>query len=223
MSQGINSSLIKFVVRLGDNNLILGHRLSEWCSKGPFLEEDIAMSNIALDYIGQARVLYSYAGQLDGGKNEDYYAYERREHEFTNALLCETPNGDFGMTVARQLYYSVFAYALCNALLKSKDETLSGYAGKAGIDELWMYTHDLFATLESDKELVAAGIIPDVAAMKGEWLEQVKDVIQRATLTMPDVNAWQMEGSRKGRHTENIGYIISELQYVTRAYPGCEW
>jgi ring-1,2-phenylacetyl-CoA epoxidase subunit PaaC len=92
-----------------------------------------------------------------------------------------------------------------------------------GIDELWMYTHDLFATLESDKELVAAGIIPDVAAMKGEWLEQVKDVIQRATLTMPDVNAWQMEGSRKGRHTENIGYIISELQYVTRAYPGCEW
>jgi ring-1,2-phenylacetyl-CoA epoxidase subunit PaaC len=254
MSQGTNSALIKFVIRLGDSNLILGHRLSEWCSNGPFLEEDIAMSNIALDYIGQARVLYSYAGQLDGGKNEDYYAYERREHEFTNALLCESGNGDFGMTVARQLYYSVFAYALCNELLKSKDETLAGYAGKAvkelayhvrhatdwtlrlgdgteesnkrmqhGIDELWMYTHDLFATLESDKELVAAGIIPDVTAMKAAWLEHVKDVIQRATLTIPDVNAWQMEGSRTGRHTENIGYIIAELQYVTRAYPGCEW
>ncbi|GAB4142285.1 MAG: phenylacetate-CoA oxygenase subunit PaaC [Bacteroidia bacterium] len=254
MSQANNNALLKFVLRLGDNNLILGHRLSEWCSKGPFLEEDIAMSNIALDYIGQARVLYTYAGQLEGGKNEDYYAYERREHEFTNALLTEMPNGDFAVSIARQLYYSAFAHLLCTELLKSNDATLAGYAGKAikeiayhlrhatdwtlrlgdgteeshqrmqrGLDELWMYTGDLFATIDSDKELVQAGIIPDVNALKDAWLKMITDVVGKATLKMPDLNAWQMDGSRTGRHTEHIGYIIAEMQYVTRAYPGCEW
>lgn len=248
-------ALLKFVLRLGDNNLILGHRLSEWCSFGPFLEEDIAMSNIALDYIGQARVLYTYAGEVEGkGHAEDYFAYERKEHSFTNALLTEMPNGDFAQSIARQLYYSAFANLVLTALLDSKDETLKGYAGKAiketnyhmrhaldwlhrlgegteeshrrmqeGLNALWMYTKDLFADVESDKALAAAGIAPDVPALYNQWFETISKAIREATLQVPDAKAWQMEGSRTNRHTENLGYIIAEMQYVTRAYPGLQW
>lgn len=255
MSKNQQEALVAFVLRLGDNNLVLGHRLSEWCSYGPILEEDIAMTNIALDYIGQSRILYTYAGEAEGkGHDEDFFAYERRENEFTNALLTETKNGDFALAVARQLYYSAFAYLLVNELLKSKDETLAGYAGKAvkeltyhlrhasdwtmrlgdgteeshrrmqeGLNSLWMYTNDLFATTESDQLLVEAGIIPDVPALKSKWLETISAVIGEATLTVPDLKAWQMEGSRTGRHTENLGYIIADMQYVTRAYPGQKW
>lgn len=249
-----NKALVEFVLRLGDNNLILGHRLSEWCSNGPFLEEDIAMSNIALDYLGQTRILYTYAGQLEVGRSEDYYAYERKEDEFTNALLTEMPNGDFAMTIARQLYYSIFAELLLNELVKSKDATLAGYAAKAvketayhvrhaidwtlrlgdgteesrkrmqkGIDDLFMYTGDLFATTENDKQLVAAGIIPDVSSLKNAWSEKISRVLAEATLKMPAADTWQMTGSRTNRHTEHLGYILAQMQYVTRAYPGNKW
>lgn len=249
-----NKALVEFVIRLGDNNLILGHRLSEWCSNGPFLEEDVAMSNIALDYLGQTRILFTYAGQLEGGRTEDYYAYERREEEFTNALLTEMPNGDFGTSIARQLYYSIFAELLLTELLKSKDVTLAGYAAKAiketayhvrhaidwtlrlgdgteeshkrvqqGIDDLFMYTGDLFATTENDKALVAQGIIPDVPSLKTAWTEKIARVLKEATLTMPALDSWQMTGSRTKRHTEHLGYIIAEMQYVTRAFPGNKW
>jgi ring-1,2-phenylacetyl-CoA epoxidase subunit PaaC len=255
MSTTQKDALLTWLLRLGDNNLVLGHRLSEWCSNGPFLEEDIAMSNIALDYLGQARILYTYAGEVEGkGHSEDFFAYERKEPEFTNALLTETKNGDFATAVARQLYYSVFASLLLNELVNSKDVTLSGYAAKAikettyhlrhasdwtlrlgdgteeshrrmqtAIDSLWMYTHDLFAAVDSDKLLVKDGIIPDVPALKAKWMEMISSVLREATLKVPDANAWQMEGSRTGRHTENLGYIIGELQYVTRAYPGLQW
>ena len=212
------------------------------------------MSNIALDYLGQTRILYTYAGQLEGGRDEDYYAYERREEEFTNALLTETKNGDFALTIARQLYYSVFADLLLNGLLKSKDATLAGYAAKAiketayhlrhakdwtlrlgdgteeshrrmqdGLDELYMYTSDLFSTVENDKALVAAGIIPDVASLKKAWTDTVSAIVKEATLKMPDAATWQMTGSRTNRHTENLGYILAEMQSVTRTYPGNKW
>jgi ring-1,2-phenylacetyl-CoA epoxidase subunit PaaC len=254
MSNNSNAALLEFVLRLGDNNLILGHRLSEWCSNGPFLEEDIALSNIALDYLGATRILYTYAGTLEGGKTEDFYAYERREHEFTNALITELPNGDYAHSIARQFYYSVFADLLLTELIKSKDATLAGYAGKAiketayhlrhatdwtlrfgdgteeshqrmqkAIDDLFMYTGDMFATTENEKSLVAAGIAPDVPALKAAWTKKVESVLKEATLTMPDAATWQMQGSRTNRHTEHIGYIIAEMQYVTRAYPGNKW
>lgn len=249
-----NKALVEFVLRLGDNALILGHRMSEWCSRGPVLEEDVAMSNIALDYLGQARLLYTYAGQLEGGRTEDYYAYERREEEFTNALLTEIPNGDFANTIARQLYYSVYAELLLTELAKSPDVTLAGYAGKAlketayhvrhatdwtlrlgdgteeshkrmqqGIDDLFMYTADLFATTDNDKTIQSAGIIPDVAALKSKWSEKISRIVKEATLTMPDAATWQMTGSRTNRHTEHLGYILAEMQYVTRAFPGNSW
>lgn len=249
-----NSALLDFVIRLGDNNLILGHRLSEWCSHGPFLEEDVAMTNIALDHIGAARLLLTYAGELEGGKTEDDYAYLRGHEQFRNALLVEQENGDFAVTQARQLYYSTFAYILYTELKNSKNETLAAYATKAikettyhlrhcsewvirlgdgteeskrrmqsAIDSLWMYTGDLFATTAGDAQLVKDGIIPDVAALKTKWYDTVKEVVTRATLTMPDANAWMQSGSREGKHTEHLSYLVAEMQAVTRAYPGAKW
>lgn len=249
-----NKALLEFVIRHGDNNLILGHRLSEWCSRGPFLEEDVALTNIALDHIGAARLLLTYAGELEGGKTEDDYAYLRTHEQFTNALLVEQANGDFGDTQARQLFYSVFAYILYSELKNSKNETLAAFATKAikettyhlrhcsewvirlgdgtdeskqrmqkAIDNLWSYTGDLFATTANDATLVKDGIIPDVASLKTKWYDMVKEVVTRATLTMPDANAWQNKGSREGKHTEHLSYIVAEMQSVTRAYPGAKW
>ncbi len=248
-------ALLEFVVRHGDNNLVLGHRLSEWCSKGPFLEEDIALSNVALDHIGHARLLLTYAAELEGnGKTEDDYAYLRSHDQYTNALLVEQLNGDFAETNARQLYYAAFAYVLYNELKNSKDETLAAFANKAlketqyhlrhcgewvvrlgdgteeskkrmqnGIDSLWPFTGDLFATTANESELVKAGIIPDVASLKGKWFEMIKEILTRATLVVPDLNAFQHEGSRTGKHTEYLSYLVSEMQAVTRVYPGVKW
>ncbi|MDQ3108901.1 MAG: phenylacetate-CoA oxygenase subunit PaaC [Bacteroidota bacterium] len=248
-------ALLDYVLRLGDNSLVAGHRLSEWCSKGPFLEEDIAMTNIALDYVGASRILLTYAGVVEGKeRSEDDFAYFRTHIHFKNALLLEQPNGDFAVTMAKQFYYSVFNYLLYTELQKSKDETLAGFATKAlkevtyhvrhvnewvlrlgdgteesharmqkGIDDLWKYTDDLFATTEGDTLLQAEGIIPDVPALKSKWLEMISEVVQRATLTMPDVNAFQHKGSREGKRTEHLSYIVEEMQSIARAYPGAKW
>lgn len=248
-------ALLEFIVRHGDNNLVLGHRLSEWCSKGPFLEEDIALTNIALDHIGAARLLLTYAGEVEGkGRAEDDFAYGRTHEEFTNALLVEMPNGDFADTMARQLYYSAFAIVFYTELKNSKDATLAAFATKAikettyhlrhcsewvvrlgdgteesklrmqkGIDNLWPYTGDLFATTSNDAQLVKDGIIPDVASLRQKWSDMVKEVVTRATLTMPDANAWQQSGSREAGHTEHLSYIVAEMQAVTRVYPGAKW
>jgi len=249
-----NKALLEFVLRHGDNNLILGHRISEWCSRGPFLEEDVALTNIALDHIGAARMLLTYAGELEGGKTEDDYAYLRTHEQFTNALLVEQANGDFGDTQARQLFYSAFAYVVYTELKDSKNEMLAAFAAKAiketmyhlrhcsewvvrlgdgteeskqrmqkAIDNLWPYTGDLFATTANDATLVREGIIPDVAALKPRWYDMVKEVVTRATLTMPDANAWMQSGSREGRHTEHLSYLVAEMQAVTRVYPGAKW
>lgn len=250
-----NTALLEFVLRHGDNNLILGHRLSEWCSRGPFLEEDIALTNIALDHLGATRMLLTYAAELEGkGRTEDDFAYGRTHEQFLSALLVEQPNGDFADTQARQLYYSAFAYVVYSELKNSKNETLAAFAAKAiketiyhlrhcsewvirlgdgteeskqrmqkAIDNLWSYTGDLFATTSNDATLVKDGIIPDVAALKTKWYDMVKEVVTRATLTMPDANAWQNKGSREGKHTEHLSYIVGEMQSVTRVYPGAKW
>lgn len=250
-----NQALLEFVLRQGDNNLILGHRLSEWCSRGPFMEEDIALTNIALDHLGAARILLTYAGEVEGkGRTEDDFAYLRTHEQFTNALLVEQPNGDFADTQARQLFYSHFAFLFYSELKNSKNETLAAWAAKTikettyhlrhcsewvirlgdgteeskrrmqkAIDNLWTYTGDLFATTPNDALLVKEGIIPDVSALKTKWYEAVKSVVDQATLTMPDANAFMQSGSRTGRHTEHLSYIVAEMQAVTRVYPGAKW
>lgn len=247
-------ALFNYLLRLGDNAAILGHKLSEWCGHGPELEEDIAVINTALDLLGHARSLYTYAGEVEGkGRTEDDLAFLRIEREYKNALICELPNGHYGDTIARQFLFDQFNYLLFSELVNSKDETVAAIAAKAikeiryhlrrsmewtlrlgdgteeshkkiqeSFNDLWSYTGDLFVEDESDAVIIAAGIGPDLKTILPIWRENVKAVLAEATLEMPE-DGWMHSGSKSGRHTEHMGHILSELQYMQRAYPGCEW
>lgn len=247
-------ALLEYCIRLGDDSLILGHRLSEWCGHGPILEEDIAMTNIALDLVGQSRTLLTYAGELEGkGRSEDDFAYMRPEREFKNSLLAEQPNGHFGDTMARQFYFSAYYYFFLQELVNSKDETLAAFAEKSlkevtyhlrhtsewiirlgdgteeshnkiqeSINDLWRYTGELLAMDEVAKTLLDEGIGVDLNKVKESWTERVKKVLEQATLTLPE-GTWMAEGGRKGVHTEHLGYILTDLQYMQRSYPGLKW
>lgn len=247
-------ALFNYLLRLGDNAAILGHRLSEWCGHGPELEEDIAIINTSLDLLGHARSIYTYAGEVEGkGKDEDDIAYLREERAYKNALICELPNGHYGDTIARQFLFDQFNFLLFSELVNSSDETIAAIAAKAikeiryhlrrsiewtlrlgdgteeshnriqeSFDNIWMFTGDLFTQDESDKAIVEAGIGPDLKKIHVDWKLKVKEVLTEATLTMPE-DSWMQSGSKTGRHTEHMGYILAELQYMQRAYPGCEW
>lgn len=247
-------ALFNYLLRLADNAAILGHRLSEWCGHGPELEEDIAIINTALDLLGHARSLYTYAGQVEGkGRTEDDLAYLREERQYQNALICELPNGHYGDTIARQFLFDQFNFLLFSELVNSTDETVSAIASKAvkeiryhlrrstewtlrlgdgtkeshdkiqeSFNDVWMFTGDLFVQNESDKVIVEAEIGPDLDEIRSVWKEKVKAVLTEATLEMPE-DGWMQSGSKDGRHTEYMGYILAELQYMQRAYPGCEW
>ena len=247
-------ALFNYLLRLGDNAAILGHKLSEWCGHGPELEEDIAIINTALDLLGHARSLYTYAGQVEGkGRTEDDIAYLRIEREYRNALICELPNGHYGDTIARQFLFDQYNHLLFSELVKSKDETIAAIASKAvkeisyhlrrstewtlrlgdgteeshariqdSFNDLWMYTGDLFVQDEADAVVIAAGIGPDLQHIFPVWREKVGSVLSQATLKMPE-DGWMQSGSKQGRHTEHMGFILAELQYMQRAYPGCEW
>lgn len=250
----MNTNLFEYLIRLGDDSLILGHRLSEWCGHGPILEEDIAMTNIALDLVGQATSILKYAGEVEGkGRTEDHLAFLRFEREYKNALLVEQANQDFGVTMMRQFLFDAFRKPLFEQLTKSADEQLAAIAEKSlketkyhlkhsaewvirlgdGTDEshnrvqdalnqLWRYTDELFYTNEVDADLESKGVIFSSVELKAAWMQTVKEVLDRATLTIPD-NGWQHDGGRKGLHSEHLGYILAELQYMQRAYPNMEW
>jgi ring-1,2-phenylacetyl-CoA epoxidase subunit PaaC len=247
-------ALFNYVLKIGDDSLILGHRLSEWCGHGPILEEDIAMTNIALDLVGQATTLLGYAGELEGkGRDADALAFLRFDREYRNLLLVEQPNGDFGMTMMRQFLFDAFRLPLFERLQKSKDATLAGIAEKSlketkyhlkhssewvirlgdgtdeshrriqeSVDTLWRYTDELFLEDDTDNELVANGVIPAMSEIREEWTANVKRVFEEATLTIP-TNNWKHSGGRKGMHSEHLGYILAELQYMQRAYPNMQW
>ncbi len=247
-------ALFNYALRLGDNALILGHRLSEWSSKGPLLEEDIAMTNMALDLIGRSDALLKYTAQVEGkGKTEDDLAYKRGERQFLCNLIMQLPNSDFGFTIARQLIVSAFDLCLYEELVKSKDETIAAIAAKAlkeikyhlkfatdwtlrlgdgteeshqriqkSLDEIWMYTGELFETNEVDAFVVKEGIAPDYNNLKTHWKRIITEVLMEATLKVP-IDGYMQTGSRKGVHTEYLGYILAELQYLPRAYPGAKW
>lgn len=247
-------ALFKYTLRLGDNALVLGHRLSEWCSKGPFLEEDIALSNIALDQVGRANALLTYAAQTEAkGRTEDDLAFKRHERHFYNNLITELPNGDFGYTIARQFLVATFELFYFDALSKSKDATLAGIAAKTlkevkyhykhahdwvlrlgdgteeshqriqkALDDLWAFTGELFEMDETDQLLIKEGIAVDLASIKQQWQKQVTEVFTEATLT-PPADTFMQTGSRKGLHTEHLGYILTEMQFLPRAYPDAKW
>lgn len=247
-------ALLKYVLRMGDNSLVLGHRLSEWCGHGPQLEEDIAQANIALDLIGQSRNYLTYAGELEGkDRTEDDLAYLRTDRQFVNVKLVELHKGDYATTIARSFLFDAFHLPLQQALTKSPNERLAGIAGKAvkevsyhlrhssewlvrfgdgteesharaqrALDELWMYTGELFAPDEAERLLAEAGVIPDLNAIKAEWDATVNKVLAEATLNRP-ADAWMARGGKEGEHTEHLGLMLAEMQYLQRSFPGVEW
>lgn len=248
------ADLFAALLELADDQLILGHRLSEWCGKGPMLEEDLALSNLALDMIGQARLLYSYAGDVEGkDRDEDALAYLRLEGEYRNCLMVERPNGDFAHTMLRQLYFAVFMEAFWKAAATSTDETIRAIAGKAvkemayhirhsaewvirlgdgteesavrmkaAVEDLHLYTNELFEMSAAAQACVDAGILPDREALRREWTQAVGVVFSQAMLEAPEV-AYPQTGGRAGLHGESMGHLLAELQYVQRAHPGLTW
>lgn len=247
-------ALFRYVLRLADNQLILGHRLSETCGHGPMLEEDIATTNIALDLIGISNSLLQYAGKVEGkGRSEDDLAFLRNEREFTNTLLSEQPNTDFAYLIMRQFLSDVFDFHFYEELKRSKDETLAAIAARAhkeityhlrhssswverlgdgteeshrriqaALNELWRFTEEQFDMNEVDAMLIKEGIAVDLAPIKAKWQKTVDDTLKKATLTIP-ANTWQQRGSRDGKHTEHLGYLLAEMQHLHRAHPGVTW
>ncbi len=248
------NALFEYLLWLGDTALILGHRNSEWCGHGPILEEDIALTNIALDLIGQARMLLAYAGETEGkNRTEDDLAYLRDVLAYRNCLLAEQSNGDFGNTMMRQFLFTAYSFHLQTALLQSADEKLRSIAAKAvketayhlrhasdwiirlgdgteeshkrvqsALDNLWMFTGDMFVKMPGDQILIESKIIPDTAIIKPLWNDTLNKVIAEATLKLPGSD-YMLTGGRTGRHTEHLGFILAEMQFLPRAYPGAKW
>lgn len=247
-------TLTEYLLRLGDTSLILGHRLSEWCGHGPVLEEDIALSNIALDLIGQARLIYDYAGQVEGeGRDEDALAFTRDVTDWRNLLLVEQPNGDFAVTMARQFLIDCLNVELFAALSKSSDAQLAAIAAKSlkevtyhrrhsgewvirlgdgtdeshnhiqqAFDHLWIFVEELFEEDAVDAAIIQAGIGPSVKSLRPAWDTMVDRVFAEAGLTRP-TSDFPRSGGHKGEHSEYLGYILAELQFMQRAYPGMTW
>jgi ring-1,2-phenylacetyl-CoA epoxidase subunit PaaC len=245
---------VLYALRRADDSLVLGHRLSEWAGHAPMLEEDMALANIGLDLIGQARLLYACAAEAEAaGNDEDKYAYLRDAHQYRNVLLAEQPNGDFAKTILRQLIYSAFADPYWRAMMASKDATLAAIAAKsekesayhlrhsaewvirlgdgtaesharaqAAVDDLWAYTGELFEVDAAERGLIEQGVIVDPESLRTAWSKTVRDVLSEATLVAPD-SAWMQSGGRSGRHSEHLGHLLSDLQYLQRAYPGATW
>ena len=243
-----------YAIRLGDDALVLGHRLSEWCGNGPFLEEDLALANVALDYLGRARMFFNYAAELAAdGSTEDTYAYTRDCREFRNLLINELPRGDFAFTMARQYLVDEFSMAFMQALCGSNDPVLAGIAEKArkearyhlrrstdwmlrlgdgtpeshnrlqqAMTDIWGYTQEMFEIDELEESLIKAGIAVDVVALKQAWSSRVSETLVQATIEQPR-DDWSVSGGRRGIHTEALGHMLSELQFLQRAYPAQQW
>ncbi len=243
-----------YILQLADSALIMGYRLSEWCGHGPILEQDMAMTNIALDLVGQARSLYQYAAEVEGkGRTEDDLAYLRDEMEYFNPLITEIPNGNFADTIARQFFFDVYNHAYYTELKNSKDETLAAIAEKSlkevryhlryssewmlrlgdgteeshkklqtAVDNIWMYTGELTTMTERENSMLAEEIGVDLSVIKPIWMEKIKSVLAEATLKLPE-KTWMQSGGKEGRHTEHLGYILAQMQYLPRTHPGATW
>jgi ring-1,2-phenylacetyl-CoA epoxidase subunit PaaC len=286
--------LIDYTLHLADDALILGHRNSQWTGHGPILEQDIALSNIALDLIGQARNFYQYAASLINEEDEeiarqglsddpeisvaaalqmnktrqatiateDSLAFLRDSWDFRNCLLVEQDNGDWGRTILRQFLFSAYQYCLYSRLSASCDAQLAAISEKSykevsyhlrwssewvirlgdgtpeshrrmekALGDLWKFTGELLLPAGYEKELAAAGIAPDVSTLRPTWEQKVREVLGEAGLeypgpgaeSVPANGAWMQSGGKDGRHTEQLGYVLAEMQFLQRAYPGCKW
>ena len=250
----VSQSLFPYLLRLADDRLVLGHRLSEWCGHAPILEEDIALANIALDLIGQANLLLKLAAETEGkGRTEDDLAYFRDAIDYRNVQMVELPKGDFAFTIIRQFLFDAFSYHVLEELQRSSHKELAGIAAKGfkevryhvrhssewvlrlgdgtaeshdraqkSLNDLMRFTGEMFEADDIDREMLAAGIGADLESIRPKWETIVRDVLSRATLTIPD-DPPAMTGGRRGRHTESLGHMLSEMQIVARSHPGAEW
>ena len=247
--------LFNYTVHLADNCLVMGHRLSEWTGHGPMLEQDIAISNIALDLIGQSRNFYQYAAAMKENVTEDSLAYLRDSREFKNLLITEIPNGDWAKTIMKLFLFSTFQFYFYQKLIDSTDKQLDAIAEKSlkevtyhvrwssewvirlgdGTDEsnkriksalekVWPFTGEMFEPAEYENFLLKNHISVNVSEIKIDWQNKVKFVLEKATLNYPeDKNIWMQTGGKNGTHSEHLGHILAEMQFLQRAYPGCEW
>jgi len=253
----VKNDLVDFTLFLANSSLIMGHRLSEWTGHGPMIEQDIAITNIALDLIGQARNFYQYAAELINDKNdkkvtEDDLAYLRDANEFKNLLITELTNGDWAKSICKVFFFSVWQFYFYQKMVYSKDEQLSAIAEKSlkevtyhvkwsgdwvirlgdgteeskrrmesAVEDLWPYTGEMFVPSVFEVNLKnSVGI--DVSIIKNDWIEKVKSVFKEATLSLPN-ETWMQSGGKNAVHTEHLGYILAEMQFLQRAYPGLEW
>lgn len=245
---------LEYLLRIGDSTLILAQRLSEWCGHAPVLEEDIALANIALDLIGQSRMVLTHAGAVEGkGRDEDQMAFLRTEGQFRNLTLVELPNGDFGRTVLRSFLFCAFLRELWTALGASGDAGLVAIAGKSvketryhvqhagewvvrlgdgtdeshrrmqrALEELWPYTAEMFVPTPVDEAVRSAGIGVEWASLRAGWEAAVLPVLTEATLDVPAPSAFRSQGIF-GVHSEHMGHLLTEMQYLQRVYPGATW
>jgi len=245
----------EYLMRQGDNALILSQQLSQLCGKGPALEEDMALTNVALDLLGQTRMWLTYAGEIEGQcRDEDCLAYLRDTRDFHNVLLVEQPNGDYAQTLTRQFLFDTWHYFLMQGLLASTDRRVAEIAEKSikevtyhlrrsgdlvvrlgdgtdvsrrkmqdALDELWTYAGEMFLYDEVDEAMVAQGVAPAAGPLRASFLGHVAEVLEEATLAMPSPDAYMQRGGKQGRHTERLGYILAEMQFLQRAYPGVAW
>lgn len=248
------SSLMDYALRLGDDSLILGQRLSEWCGHAPMLEVDLSLSNIALDLIGQATLFLDYTGRMEGeGRDADVLAYRRDVLDFRNCLLVEQPNGDFAQTVARQFLFSTWQELMLQKLSTSADMALAAIAAKAvkevayharfasewivrlgngteesharlvrGLDWMWRFVDELFVTDGALEPLIENGVAVGNALLRKDWDKRMAGIFTQAGLKLPATRR-PVRGGRDGHHSEHLGHLLSEMQFLQRAYPGLAW
>lgn len=249
----LDTAKVEWLLRTGDNTLILGHRVSEWCGHGPALEEDIALANTALDLIGQTQMWLGLAAELRGDTTADHLAFRRDAADFRNVMLVERPNGDFGRTLMRQFLFDAFHYELLKQLKGSSDVRVAEIAEKAikevayhlerssdlvirlgdgseeshrrmqaAADNVWSYTGELFLDDEVDAALAEAKVAPLPSSLKAGWDAVVDAVFTEGTLTRPEGD-FHHEGGKRGIHTEHLGFLLAEMQFLQRAYPDAKW
>lgn len=249
-----NQALHNYFLRLADSSLTMGQRLAEWCGHGPYLEEDVAMTNVSLDLIGHAQIFYQLAAETsDMHKSPDDLAFLRDAHEYRNPIITELPKGDFGFTTLKQYFIDVFNLHLFQALAQSSFEPLALAAKKAlmevkyhlkrseawverlalsteeaksriqkSLDDLWFYTPELFETDAAMDELHQQGVIPDYETLQSAWNAQVKAQLKHCQLDLPE-SGWVATGGLEGEHSEHLGYMLADMQFLQRAYPDSQW
>ncbi|MDE1166208.1 MAG: phenylacetate-CoA oxygenase subunit PaaC [Pseudomonas sp.] len=251
----MHNDLIEYLLRLGDSALIQGQRLSQWIGHAPALEEELALANVGLDLIGQARNWLEYAAELlADGRDADALAFLRNEREFRNLLLVEQPNGDFAVTMLKQFLYDAWHFEVLSGLSQSSDERIAGIAAKglkevtyhlrrssewverlgdgteqsqarmlAAIPLVWRFTHDLIQADDLEQRLHASGVTGEQADIAAAWHSRVAQVFARATLPVPAPASYFYLSSRQGLHSEHLGMLLAEMQYLPRAYPHATW